>query len=275
MNQLGLFGGRDKVIWQQEAMPWMAPAHECLHAVGLAAAKVDDWLIVQQQLELIDGGTQGGDQRSSDRWIRPVVGRVDAVAGPRALRHVHGDVGMPGKCGGVIAMLRVDRDPDAGSDFDGVLSELKRCFDRLKDFSGDENRAWRICGPSRQDDKLVSTEATHRVRFAEDSSQTSSNFLEYAIAMLVTERVVDLLEAIQVEDEECLRLSLALCAKQRLLEPVHEECAIWKSGETVVERLVFKSFGLGFPLGDVTQEPEIKGAVAEPHLVDAQLQREH
>src|SRR6266513_1223188 len=149
MNQLGLFGGRDKVIWQQEAMPWMAPAHECLHAVGLAAAKVDDWLIVQQQLELIDGGTQGGDQR---------------------------------------------------------------CSDRLKDFSGDENRAWRICGPSRQDDKLVSTEATHRVRFAEDSSQASSNFLEYAIAMLVTERVVDLLEAIQVEDEECLRLPLALCA---------------------------------------------------------------
>jgi hypothetical protein len=108
-----------------------------------------------------------------------------------------------------------------------------------------------ICGSCGQDGKLISTEATHRVRFAEDSPQTSSNFLEYAIAMLVTERVVDFLEAIQVEDEECLRLPLALCSKQRLLEPVHEEGAIWKSGETVVERLVLKSFGLGFPLGDV------------------------
>src|SRR5438445_4887808 len=275
MNQFGLFGRRDKVIWQQQAMPRMAPAHECLDTVRDAAAKVDDRLVMEQQFELIDGGSQGGDQRRSDRRVRAVVGGVDAIATPGALRHVHGNVRMPGQSGGVFAVVRVDRDPNACPDVDGMLSELKRCLDRLQDLFRYEDRARRIRSSSRQNGKFVSTEAAHRIRFAEDSSEASSNLLENAIALLVTERVVDFLEAIQVEDKECLRLTFTLGGEHRLLEPVHDEGAIWKSGETVVQRLVLERFRQGFPLSDVAQEPDIKAAVAEPHRVDAELQREH
>jgi hypothetical protein len=69
----------------------------------------------------------------------------------------------------------------------------------------------------------------------------------------VTKGVIDLLEAVQVEDEERSRLSFTVSCEQRLFKPVHEKGAIWKSGETVMQRPILECLGESLPLADIAQ----------------------
>src|SRR4029077_16777776 len=85
LNQLGLFGGRDEVIRQEQAMLRMTPAHKRLDIVGYPGPKVDDRLIVEQKFKLIDGCTQAGYERGSNRRVGRGVRRVDAVAATSSL----------------------------------------------------------------------------------------------------------------------------------------------------------------------------------------------
>src|ERR1700751_5787203 len=152
----------------------MTPAHERLDAVRNAGAKVDDRLIVEQQLEFIDCGSEGGDQRRSSWWVGALVWGVNAVAAVGALRHVHGKVGVPRERRGVFPVLWIDRNSDTGPDLHGVFSELKLRFEGLQEFFRDEERARRVRGTPRQDGKFIATQAADGVRLAENSAQPPS-----------------------------------------------------------------------------------------------------
>jgi len=51
----------------------------------------------------------------------------------------------------------------------------------------------------------------------------------------MAERVVDVLEAIEVEVKERDARAVAPCFDQRAVEPVEKECAIGQPGERIVE----------------------------------------
>ena len=68
----------------------------------------------------------------------------------------------------------------------------------------------------------------------------------------MAERVVHLLEPVEVDEQHGERLAGAGRAGQRLVEPVAEERAVGEAGQPVVERLV----------GELLLEPDALGDVA-------------
>ena len=89
-----------------------------------------------------------------------------------------------------------------------------------------------------QDHELVAAEARRGVRGADAGGEARGGLAEQLVARGVAERVVDVLEHVEV-DEEDRRLGLrARGAGEGVLEPVHEQQAVRQAGERVVERLV-------------------------------------
>src|SRR3990172_1895944 len=100
-------------------------------------------------------------------------------------------------------------------------------------------------GRGRQEDaELVPAQPCDRVALAKRPLQPGCELLEQDVAGVVAERVVDLLEAVEVHEENGGALPLALGGQDGLPRPVVEEGAVGKAGKRVVERLVLVLLGL-------------------------------
>ena len=117
--------------------------------------------------------------------------------------------------------LRRDGDADAGADHDLVAVEIEGRADRLDDARA-RAPSRRSAGPTADlhDGELVAAEARHRVGFAHAAAQALGDRLEQRVADGMAERIVDLLEAIEVEAKH--REAFAAPARTALLQPLAE-----------------------------------------------------
>ena len=87
----------------------------------------------------------------------------------------------------------------------------------------------------RQDQReLVAAEPGHRVGLAQRAAQARSHELQQTIAGMVADRVVDVLEPIEIQDEQRERVAVAVCGEHGLLQAIVEQRAIRQIGEGVV-----------------------------------------
>jgi hypothetical protein len=93
--------------------------------------------------------------------------------------------------------------------------------------------------PRHEERELVTAEARQQVALADGRPQSRSHVAEQAVAVVVAERVVDLLEAIDVEQHERRLLPVALCGQNRLLNPVSVERPVRQPRELVVVGTAF------------------------------------
>ena len=89
-----------------------------------------------------------------------------------------------------------------------------------------------------QHDELVAAQARHGVRGAHDLGQARADLDQQLVAGLVAERVVDRLEAVDVEQQHRDAEAEALGAAEGVLDAVEEQRAVGQAGERVVQRLV-------------------------------------
>ena len=87
-----------------------------------------------------------------------------------------------------------------------------------------------------QHDELVAAEPRHRVALAQVMAQAPRDVLQQAVAGLVAEAVVDVLEAVEVDEEERELLAAPLRERERTLQRVHEHRAVGQPGELVEVR---------------------------------------
>ena len=110
--------------------------------------------------------------------------------------------------------------------------------------------------------KLVATHAGDRVRLAQQTAQPVGNHPQQLVAGGMTERIVDVLEVIEIEDVGGDDLA-ALGPCQGLFQLLIEEHAVGQAGQRVVHRHV-GDLGLGAPLlGDVMMRGD-RAAVGHP-----------
>ena len=134
-------------------------------------------------------------------------------------------------------MLGVDRDAEARLDLERQAVEHERLLERLVDARCQHHRV--LDRPRREEDpELVAAEPCERVALAQQLAQAGRQLLEQPVARLVAERVVDLAEVVDVEQQDGRRLPLPARAQDRLSDPVSEERAVREAGELVVERAV-------------------------------------
>jgi hypothetical protein len=190
-------------------------------------------------------------------------GAVDLVADAARLGRVHGDVGALHQRLDVAAVLGEHRDPDAGADEQRQALEAERLLDRAGQLDGDllgllDRRAGR-----QQDRELVAADAGDQLGAGDSGLQAGADLAQQPVTGLVAERVVELLEVVEV-DQQQRELGLALAGRGRgLLEAREEAAPVRQARQRIVHRVVL---ALGGELAQLELELPAVGRVA--HVED-------
>ena len=116
------------------------------------------------------------------------------------------------------------------------LVRLERAVTAAASRSATSRRLARPVDVGADDDELVAAEPRDGVGGAQRGGQPGRQREQHLVAGGVAERVVDELEAVEVEHEDGDVDALALAAGQRLVEAVERERAVRQAGERIVQR---------------------------------------
>jgi hypothetical protein len=114
---------------------------------------------------------------------------------------VHRGVGLADQVLGGARQVHRDRDPDAGGDELLARAERERPGERRGHALGDADRQLRVLEVVADDAELVTAEAGDRVAGAQALDQPRGEHAQELVAGTVAERVVDELEAVEVDEQ--------------------------------------------------------------------------
>ena len=149
---------------------------------------------------------------------------------------VHGDVGAADQLLATrLAVARVDDDADARAERERAVGDGRRQREPLEQALGEGDGE--LLAALDEHGELVAAEARDGVARARDLLEARGDLQQQLIADVVAEVVVDLLEAVEVDEQQRERLARERAARERVVEAVAEEGAVGEPGEAVVERL--------------------------------------
>jgi len=261
-DEARLLGQGEEAGGREQPAGRVLPAHERLDADDAARAQLDLRLVVQDELLAVERAREVPEQREARRRVGVARGVVVGGARAAALGLVHRDVRALHERVGIRRVRGEPGDPDARLDVqrDPVVRE------GLGDRRADELRgAGRpVRGAAReQHGELVAAEAGDEAPVAHRARDARADLRQQPVARRVAQRVVELLEAVEVEQQEG-----EPAPGDRLPDPLLEEPAVRQPGERVVQRVVLALGGdpLELPLaagGGLPAQP--LGERGEPH----------
>jgi hypothetical protein len=273
-DEAGLLGQRDEAIGRDEALLRVLPANQGLDPGHRSGAAIHLRLVVQRQLVVGDRSSQRAHQGEPFAAGLVLIGHVQGVPAAGLLGDVHGDVGLAQQRVGVATVLGEHRDPGAGADGHLVPFEDQRRRERLDDLLGGQHR-----GPGvgvRQDQReLVAAQAGHRVGGPQRLAQPEGDLLQELVAGQVPERVVDVFEAIQVDDAQRERPPVALRHADGLRQTVLQQHAVGQAGQAVVQGLMRQRLFGPLALGDVVDDRVQQLAALDVHRARVHLDVAH
>ena len=96
-----------------------------------------------------------------------------------------------------------------------------------------------------QHDELVAAEPGDHAGLRENGADPVRDLLEQQVAVVMAERVVHVLEAVEVHQHHCDAPTAGAALAQRVVGPGDEEITVAEAGQRVVERLVLLLRHLG------------------------------
>ena len=202
-RQPGALRERHELVRGEQAAVGMLPAHERLDA--------DDPVLREHGLRLVVRGTalrwamprrSSADERELARAVLVAVGGVELAARVVVLGQVHRDVRTLEQRVDVVAVLGIEGDADARLEVEPDALELERAPQLGADLLGDPERVVLVRHRRQQQAELVAAEARDRVALAERRAKPAADLLQQQVAVRMPERVVDLLEPVEIEQHE-------------------------------------------------------------------------
>eukprot|EP01137_Pigoraptor_chileana_P003372 Opistho-2@43463 len=162
-------------------------------------------------------------------------GRVPALL----LAAVHGRIGRAQQGLGAVAVFGVQGHADADARHDAAgRADLDRRRHGLQQLLGHALRIGRMAQRLDQHDELVAAQAAHQVVLAHGAAQALRQGAEHAVAGLVAMLVVDLLEAVGVDEEQAQAMALGERALHGLGQALFEVGPAGRAGQGVEAGLV-------------------------------------
>src|SRR5688572_1948708 len=106
-------------------------------------------------------------------------------------------------------------------------------------------------------DKLVAPQAGYGVVRAYTGKKPPGDLLQQQVADIVAQRVVDGLEVVQIDEEDCPPPPAASGRRQCLLQPVQQEPSVGQLGQRIVKCQMFDLLLGCLALGDVNQRTDV------------------
>ena len=236
-DQLGVLGECDEVGGWHLSEGRMPPAHQRFHAVRSTVPKTGEWLVVD--LQLVGGYRirQFAEQTES-ATLRPRTDRLVALdAGAVPLGAVHGHVGGSQQVIGGSAVRGRERQPDA--DAHGQWKAVDD--DGSCDLSAhllDHRHGRRVRADLRdQQSEFVTTETSNDGALRCRLPQLFGHAEQHHVTGLVPEPVVDLLEAVEIQQQQSAPHLIGI-RRQEAGETVVEGAPVQQLSEIVVARFV-------------------------------------
>ena len=200
----------------------VVPAHQGLDTGETFDVAGDLRLVVQHQTIVFDRLLQLSAEGQVPDVGEVLLRMVDGDPGAVALGRIHSDIGPLDELGRRLAVFGKRGDADAGVDPQQETVDLDVFRERIDQFQRLRARR-RHAHPRDHDGELIAAEACDRIAIAQRALQAFANLLQCLIADLMTQRIVDLLEAVQVQDHEGDGGAIGFRLAQRLLDPLAEQ----------------------------------------------------
>ncbi len=267
-----LFGNRDEVGRRHHAEFGMLPAQQRFGADDAAILEADLGLVVQFQLIALERTAQRIFQLQRMHGAGLHFGSEKAVTvAPALFGAVHRGVGPLRQRVEIVAVAGIHRNPDRGRDGQLILLDVVRLLRRFEQFFRDMGGAAGI-GIGQHQDEFIAAQTRYRVLFAHHQVQASGQRDQQFVADAVAQRVVDVLEVIEIEENQRQRLMAALRAAERVADAVLEQAAVRQPGERIEMREPLDMLLRCLVLGDVAEDADIvaQRAAGIAYLADRQ-----
>ena len=260
----GQEGGRRDQLAERVAQP-----QQQLELAGVAGREVHDRLRLQDEAVLVEAVAD--HVRPRDAAVRGgAPGRPvgDRAVAARLLGLVHREVGVGEHVVGAQALFVETGDAEAGADRAQAAGRARDALaaDRLEHVLGG------LLGVAvgHQDRELVAAEAADRHAVAESRAQRVGQRHDQLVAHPVAERVVDVLEVVEVEHERGAGRPVAADVLEVRLQRAREGAAVEQAGQRVVVGQVAQLGLVAAPLRDVLdlEEDVLRDAGGVAHQRD-------
>ena len=230
-----VLGGGDEFGRLDFAARRMRPAAERLDADHDLAALVDDRLVEQPQAVVLDRLAQVGFQELAAGQVGVHRRVVDAGAvAALVLGAVERHVGIAHDVGGAGAIAVDHRDADRGADHDVLAADGVGRAERGDDALRDHHHHLAVVADRGDHREFVAAEAGHQVAAAQRVRQPQGHVADQLVADRVSERVVDVLEVVEVDIEHRGRRRAGLHLVDHRFQPLAEEDAVGQAAERIV-----------------------------------------
>ena len=194
----------------------MVPAAQGLDVGDVAGPDVPDRLVHQAELRAgLEGVGQQAAEHEQALHALVVLDRVDLHRAVTLLGQVHGDIRPLQQQGGIVAVLGRHGDAGAGGDGQGQSVHLDRALHFDVELVDDFDGALGVGHVGDHQGELVAAQPGHRGTAGDGAEQALGDFAQEAVADGVTERVVHVLEAVDVQQHNGDPAALAQRRPQR------------------------------------------------------------
>ena len=234
-DQAAFLGQRDEACGRDIAELGMVPARQGLDAVQAAVLEVELGLVVQVQAAAAQRIAQCGLQHQA--LLRQLVhlGAEEAVEpAPARLGLVHGHVGAVQQGLHVAPVGGKHGNAAAGRAGQGhVVDHAGLAQGRLQPLY--HLGRLRATAVRQHDDEFIARQAPGNVARAQLRLDALGHAAQQPVAGRVAQRIVDLLETVQVDEDHGQLGALLRCRRQRLLGLGQQQAAVGQGGQPVVE----------------------------------------
>ena len=275
-DQAALLGDGYEAPRQQQAQLRVLPAHQGLGA-HQAAVGGHQRLVVKHQLVAIEGAAQGvfeGQALAAHR-VHARGEELDAVAA-RLLGPVHGHVGPVEEDLGVPPVVGVDRHADAGGQAELAAGQPEGFVEGRQQARGAGTQPGPVVALGDQHDELVAAVAQHALAGAQHRLEAPRDLDQQLVAHVVAEGVVDVLEAVEIEETQGQPTPQPVGQGGRLAHHGGQLGAGGQAGEEVVAGQEADARLVGLLLADVGKHRHVVGdlALVAAHHAQRQGRRE-
>ena len=200
--------------------------------------ELDLRLVVHAQLARLALGrgqraVQVAEQHQAGRRGVVLVGGVHRDAGAVVLGRVHRDVRGPHERRRVVGVVGQARDADGGVHVQRQLAQHERRDEQPAHPAGEPFGVGHRPDVGQEDRELVATQAGHDVVVAQRAAQPLGHLLEQLVPAVVAERVVDVLEPVDVQEHEPDAAPGLLRLEDRAPHPLRQHAPVRQTGQGV------------------------------------------
>ena len=204
----------------------MLPAQQRLDAGDASGREVDLGLIVDSQLAVMQCAAQVGLEHPVILGTN-IARRVEMPCVPAlGLCPIHGIVGIGEQCPRILGVSRERAYADARAHANLAILHWQRLPDGGQDSLREIGERFLIAEFLQQQDEFIAAETRGDVAFAHAFGDAPCRFLERDVADVMAQRIVDLLQVIEVDIEQCHPAVAPLGAAHGLLQAVLKLAAL-------------------------------------------------